>query len=46
MEYRTLLWSVKERIATAIINRPEKLNALNKEVKAELQDAFATAKVP
>jgi len=45
MEYRTLLWSVKERIATAIINRPEKLNALNKEVKAELQDAFATAKV-
>ncbi len=43
-QYKTLLWSIQDRIATVIINRPEKLNALNKEVKAELESAFLQAR--
>ncbi len=39
--YQTLLVDVKDRIATVIINRPEKLNALNAQAKSELRDAFA-----
>ena len=40
MAYQTLLIDVKDRVATVIINRPEKLNALNAQAKAELKEAF------
>jgi enoyl-CoA hydratase len=40
LAYQTLLVDVKDRIATVIINRPEKLNALNAQAKADLREAF------
>ncbi|GIZ07861.1 enoyl-CoA hydratase/isomerase family protein [Flavobacterium sp. UMI-01] len=40
MDYNTILISIKENIATLTINRPAKLNALNKETIAELHQAF------
>jgi len=43
MGYQTLLWSVQERIATVMINRAEKLNALNAKAKAELLEAMEQA---
>jgi enoyl-CoA hydratase len=44
MNYSTLLVSVKDRIATLTINRPDKLNALNAQCKSELKDAFTRFK--
>lgn len=38
MEYKNLLVEIKETIALVTINRPEKLNALNKETLEELND--------
>jgi enoyl-CoA hydratase len=43
MKYQQIIVSVKENIQYITINRPEKLNALNKDVLAELADAIATA---
>jgi enoyl-CoA hydratase len=40
MLYETLLFSVEKGILTITINRPDKLNALNKTVIEELSDAF------
>ena len=40
MNYSTLLVSIKDRIVTITINRPDKLNALNAQCKSELKDVF------
>ncbi|MFI5252781.1 MAG: enoyl-CoA hydratase/isomerase family protein [Bacteroidota bacterium] len=44
MDYKTLLVSIKDRIATVTINRPDKLNALNAECKNELSHLFKDLK--
>ncbi len=41
MDYETLLISVKDRVATIRLNRPEALNALNSALLAELAEAIS-----
>ena len=42
MSYQNILIAKEHNIATITINRPEKLNALNKVTIAELHHAFST----
>ena len=39
--YKTLLTSIEKNILVITINRPDKLNAINKDVMQELGEAFA-----
>jgi enoyl-CoA hydratase/carnithine racemase len=43
MSYETLLYEVSERIATITLNRPAVLNAISKQMQAELREAFLRA---
>jgi enoyl-CoA hydratase len=40
MPYQTLLFEVRNHVATVVVNRPEKLNALNAVAKEELRECF------
>jgi 2-(1,2-epoxy-1,2-dihydrophenyl)acetyl-CoA isomerase len=42
MDYQTIQLELKDAIATITLNRPEKLNALNPQMRLELADAFRT----
>jgi len=44
MAYQTLLYDVRNRVGTVIVNRPEKLNALNALAKEELRDCIAAVR--
>ncbi|MDT0685437.1 enoyl-CoA hydratase/isomerase family protein [Autumnicola psychrophila] len=44
MDYKNLIVEIDENILYVTINRPSKLNALNKETIKELHEAFADAK--
>ncbi len=43
MAYETILYSVEEQILTITLNRPDKLNAYNATMQAEMIDAFDKA---
>jgi enoyl-CoA hydratase len=40
MSYNTILFEIKDSVATLTFNRPEKLNALNKEMFGEVRDVL------
>ncbi len=42
MSYQSLLVEVKDRIGRVTVNRPEKLNALNRATLQELDHVFGT----
>jgi 2-(1,2-epoxy-1,2-dihydrophenyl)acetyl-CoA isomerase len=42
-EYQTLLYTLAEDVLTITMNRPEVYNALNEQMKKDLQDAFKEA---
>ncbi|MEW6701622.1 MAG: enoyl-CoA hydratase-related protein [Bacteroidota bacterium] len=44
MEYKNILFEVKNRIAIITISRPDKLNALNNETLGELKECFTSIK--
>lgn len=43
MKFQHLLYTVEDRVATLILNRPEKRNSLNDTLVVELQSAFESA---
>lgn len=43
MDYESLLYDTDGRIATIRFNRPERMNAFNKQLMAEVKEAFAAA---
>jgi enoyl-CoA hydratase/carnithine racemase len=43
MDYETVLYDVKDAVATVTLNRPDRMNAWNARLGSELGDAMATA---
>jgi enoyl-CoA hydratase/carnithine racemase len=43
MSYETIRYEVADRIATITFNRPDRLNAINQQMIADLDDAYARA---
>src|SRR5437588_11779687 len=43
MAYETILYDVADGVATITLNRPDVLNAFNKQMTEELQDVLKTA---
>jgi enoyl-CoA hydratase/carnithine racemase len=43
MKYKDLIYSVKDRIATITLNRPDRMNALSPNLEAEMHRAFDQA---
>src|SRR4051794_26099610 len=40
MDYKTIIVAIEEHVATLTFNRPDKMNAFNKELELEMQDAL------
>lgn len=43
MSYQDLIYSVEEKVATIALNRPERMNALSRDLEAEMHRAFDDA---
>ncbi len=43
MAYETILYDVSDRVLTITLNRPDRLNAFNEQMRVELTDAFDRA---
>ena len=43
MDYQTITWAVQDGVATLTFNRPDVLNAFNKQMTDEIQDALRQA---
>jgi enoyl-CoA hydratase/carnithine racemase len=43
MAYETILYDVKDRIATITLNRPDRLNAYNDKMASDIRKAMAEA---
>jgi enoyl-CoA hydratase/carnithine racemase len=44
MNYQNLLYAVDDRVATITLNRPERLNAMNQQLKDELRECWRLVK--
>jgi enoyl-CoA hydratase/carnithine racemase len=43
LTYETILYDVEDRVATITFNRPDRLNAISRQMERELRDAYARA---